>query len=30
MRIGPSAGLAWTRDLPRELQQALFDTADGI
>ena len=30
MRIGPFAGLAWSRDLPRELQQVLFDTADGI
>ena len=25
-----TAGLAWTRGLPRELQQVLFDTADEI
>jgi DNA-binding transcriptional LysR family regulator len=25
-----TAGLAWTRDLPRELQQVLFDAADSI
>jgi len=24
------AGLAWSGDLPRPLQQVLFDTADGI
>jgi hypothetical protein len=25
-----TAGLAWNGDLPRQLQQVLFDTADGI
>jgi hypothetical protein len=25
-----AAGLAWSDDLPRQLQQVLFDTADGM
>jgi hypothetical protein len=25
-----TAGLVWSGDLPRELQQVLFDTADAI
>jgi hypothetical protein len=25
-----TAGLVWNGDLPRQLQQVLFDTADGI
>jgi len=25
-----TAGLAWSGDLPRQLQQVLFGTADGI
>jgi hypothetical protein len=25
-----TAGLVWSGDLPRHLQQVLFDTADGI
>jgi hypothetical protein len=25
-----AAGLAWSGDLPRQLQQLLFDTADSI
>ena len=29
-RLAATAGLVWSRDLPRQLQQILFDTADGI
>jgi DNA-binding transcriptional LysR family regulator len=29
-RLVATAGLAWSGDLPRQLQQVLFDTADGI
>ena len=25
-----TAGLVWTTDLPRQLQQILFDSADGV
>jgi hypothetical protein len=28
--LAAAAGLAWSGDLPRQLQQVLFDTADGI
>jgi len=28
--LSATAGLAWSSDLPRPLQQLLFDTADGI
>ena len=28
--LAATAGLAWSDDLPRQLQQVLFDTADGI
>jgi DNA-binding transcriptional LysR family regulator len=28
--LSATAGLAWNSDLPRQLQQVLFDTADGI
>jgi DNA-binding transcriptional LysR family regulator len=28
--LSATAGLAWSGDLPRQLQQVLFDTADGI
>jgi hypothetical protein len=28
--LSATAALVWSGDLPRQLQQALFDTADGI
>jgi hypothetical protein len=28
--LAATAGLVWSSDLPRQLQQVLFDTADGI
>jgi len=28
--LSATAGLAWSGDLPRKLQQVLFETADGI
>jgi hypothetical protein len=28
--LSATAGLVWSSDLPRQLQQVLFDTADGI
>jgi hypothetical protein len=28
--LAATAGLVWNGDLPRPLQQVLFDTADGI
>lgn len=28
--LSATAGLVWSGDLPRQLQQVLFDTADGI
>jgi hypothetical protein len=29
-RLAATAGLVWSGNLPRQFQQMLFDTADGI